>query len=404
MSDRRSSRSPGEIVYSYSQGTLIRSRDMETDSHRRRRHDQPREKKEKVIILRQNGRSVYRNSPEPEIIRERRVVRSVSNPTYVSGPTGYVVRRATKSSKSSYSSRTGTGSTTLTSTGSSGSYTDTSETCSTCSVTDSTTSYDSRPVRRRTVQRRFPSNEIEGYAARQFRSQRPGSWRIIQQREPGSIVERERGEEPVYTEVRRVTETVRRAQNTQASNKEDDGSATESETEDTYTDETASQKSVIEKGFQDRMDEYRSQKYRNVATQMITHYVPQEEEPKEEIITHNVNTQTEEQERKRPPKLPKDRYKTAIIIPETTQKAYHTDDEIEVVVKKDPGLIEEIVRKPEPPPILVQEIDLRPPPPEPVPDKKFGPKRKYIPPPPVSLQFFLSFLDYCYMYMSCEVR
>lgn len=134
--------------------------------------------------------------------------------------------------------------------------------------------------------------------------------------------------------------------------------------------------------------EYRSQKYRNVATQMITHYVPQEEEPKEEIITHNVNTQTEEQERKRPPKLPKDRYKTAIIIPETPQKAYHTDDEIEVVVKKDPGLIEEIVRKPEPPPILVQEIDLRPPPPEPVPDKKFGPKRKYIPPPPVSLHFF----------------
>lgn len=107
--------------------------------------------------------------------------------------------------------------------------------------------------------------------------------------------------------------------------------------------------------------------------------MPQEEEPKEEIITHNVNTQTEEQERKRPPKLPKDRYKTAIIIPETPQKAYHTDDEIEVVVKKDPGLIEEIVRKPEPPPILVQEIDLRPPPPEPVPRQEIRTKEEIYP-------------------------
>lgn len=397
MSDRRSSRSPGEIVYSYSQGTLVKSRDMESDSNLRRRQSQ--EKKEKVIILRQNGRSVYRNSPEPEIIRERRVVRSVSNPTYVSGPTGYVVRRATKSSKSSYSSRTGTGSTTLTGTGSSGSYTDTSETCSTCSATDSSTSYDRRPVliRRRIVQRRFPSDEIEGYAARQFRSQEPGSWRIIRKREPEShhVVERERGEEPVYTEVRRVTETVRRAPNQQTSNKEDGGSVTESETDDTYTDETTSQKSVIEKGFQDRMGEYRSQKYRNVATQMITHYVPQEEEPKEEIITHNANTQTEEQETKRPPKLPKDRYKTAVISAEPPSPAYHTDDEIEVVVKKDLGLTEEVVRKPEPPPILVQEIDLRPPPPEPAPVKDFGPKRKYIPPPPVSLHYVFEITVTC---------
>ena len=122
---------------------------------------------------------------------------------------------------------------------------------------------------------------------------------------------------------------------------------------------------------------------------MITHFVAPPEEPKEEIITCDADTQTAADEPRRPSKLHKDRYKTAIVPAEPLQRESYTDDEIEIVVVKDPVLTTEVVREPDPPPppppVLVEEIDLRPPPPEQAHVKDFGPKRKFVPPPRVSL-------------------
>ncbi|XP_061177498.1 serine/arginine repetitive matrix protein 1-like [Saccostrea echinata] len=381
MSDSGSVSSRREIVFSYSQGKLLRPRDTVNRVQRRR----PVDSEERVIVKRQLGHPSYRTrySSDAEVPRERRVIRSISNPTYTSRPVRYVIRRPAQSLSSSYSSETG--SSTITRSESPSSFTDTSETCSTCSITDSVSSRDqlrSPTIRRRIIRRRQSPDSIEGYEARQFRSREPGSWRIIRrQPETKYVEERARTAEPEYAEVRRIVEPeyaevrkvreiVRRAPVQDRTVSDDSGST-----------DTRSEKVLIERGFQNRMREYQSQRSRDVATQMITHFVPPPEEPREEIFTNDAVTQTVP-EPGRPPKLPKDRYKTAVIQAESPQKQPNTDDEIEVVVKQDPPpvLTEEVERKPEPP--LVQEIDLRPPPPALVRPQSFGPKRKYIPPPP----------------------
>ncbi|XP_062616096.1 histone-lysine N-methyltransferase SETD1B-like isoform X2 [Saccostrea cucullata] len=383
MSDSGSVRSRREIVFSYSQGKILKSRDTVNRVQRRK----PVDSEQRVVVKRQLYQPSYRTkySSEAEVSRERRVIRSISNPTYTSRPVRYVIRRPAQSLSSSYSSETGTSS--FTRSESPSSYTDTSETCSTCSITDSVSSRDqlrSPTIRRRIIRRGQSSDSIEGYEARQFRSREPGSWRIIRRppetkheevrahtAEPEYVTVR-RVVEPGYAEVRKVREVVRRAP-VQESTVSDDSVSTD----------TRSDKVVIEQGFQNRMREYQSQRSRDVATQMITHFVPPPEEPKEEIFTNDAVTQTVP-EPGRPPKLPKDRYKTAVIQAEPPPRQPNTDDEIEVVVKQDPPpmLTQEVERKPEPP--LVQEIDLRPPPPVLVPPQSFGPKRKYIrsPPPP----------------------
>ena len=417
MSDRRGPRHRGEIVYSYTEGTLVRSRDIENDRYYRLREPKERDNK-RIVVRRQNKRSVYRDDhrEEPGVRTERRIIRSVSNPTYMSQPIRYIVRRPAQST-SSYYSRTGSGSSSTTGTGSSYSYSTTSETSSTYTPTDSVSGYDyDRPVtiRRRFRRRRPQSAEsVEGYDARQFRSQEPGSWRIIRTQPESRFIEREenvvRTVESEEPPTRTVIETVRRSpmqeedlgepeeivtrtvlrplRRSPIQEREQEESFSESQ-EDTDTTDTLSDRAKIEHGYQDRMREYRYQKSRDVATQMITHFVAPPEEPKEEIITCDADTQTAADEPRRPSKLHKDRYKTAIVPAEPLQRESYTDDEIEIVVLKDPVLTTEVVREPEPPPppppVLVEEIDLRPPPPEQAPVKDFGPKRKFVPPPRVS--------------------
>lgn len=373
-------------MYSYSQGTLVRPRDTRYDNERR----STSEREERIFLKGQMGRSVYRirHPAEEEMIRDRRVVRSISNPTYVSRPVRYVKQRPLTSS---YSSETG--STTLKRSDSSSSFTDTSETSSTGTTTDTISSRDYKKpitVRRRYLGRRQSVDSIEGYEARQFRSKEPGSWRII--KKPANIryVEEERlNREPEYTtirkivqpeyaEVRKEREIGRRAPIRDREIVEYRDPELESSTY-TSTPDTESDNVIIERYFRNRMRTYQSRHSRDVATQMITHIVPPKEKPKS---TNTVVTQTEEQS-VCPQKLPRNRYKTAVIQAEPVQQP-NTDDEIEIVVMQDPGLTKEVVRKPEPPPILVEEIDLRPPPPAPIANKDFGPKRKYVPPPPVS--------------------